>query len=72
MSLAGIQEKQGHSEEAISLYTEASEVWEEMGAAERASHALENAADIRKTLQEPTTDSAETVKVGEDPLPNSG
>ncbi|KIO20487.1 hypothetical protein M407DRAFT_29894, partial [Tulasnella calospora MUT 4182] len=71
-SLAVTNQKQGHSNQAISLYMEASEAWERMGDASLASNALERAADIRKTLQEATTDSAETVKVGEDPLPTSG
>ncbi|KIO20488.1 hypothetical protein M407DRAFT_29895 [Tulasnella calospora MUT 4182] len=52
MSLAGINQEQGRSREAISLYTEASEALEEMGDSRRASRALGNAADIRKTLQE--------------------
>ncbi|KIO19638.1 hypothetical protein M407DRAFT_30709 [Tulasnella calospora MUT 4182] len=68
MSLAKTSQKQGHSGEAISFYTEASEVLEEMGDSRRASDALRTAADIRRTLQEATTDSAETFKVGEDPL----
>ncbi|KIO25823.1 hypothetical protein M407DRAFT_24877 [Tulasnella calospora MUT 4182] len=71
MRLAGINQEQGRSGDAISLYTEASEVFKQIGDEERASGALENAADIRKTLQEATTDSAETVKVDEDPLPTS-
>ncbi|KIO25821.1 hypothetical protein M407DRAFT_24875 [Tulasnella calospora MUT 4182] len=66
MSLAETIRKQGRSGEAISLYTEASEAFKQMGDEERASDALENAADIRKTLQEATTDSTETAKVGED------
>ncbi|KIO17474.1 hypothetical protein M407DRAFT_32861 [Tulasnella calospora MUT 4182] len=72
MSFAATNQTQGHSGEAISLYTEASEVWDEMGDEKRASAALENAAGIRKTLQEAATDSAATVKVGEDPWPTSG
>ncbi|KIO19632.1 hypothetical protein M407DRAFT_30702 [Tulasnella calospora MUT 4182] len=68
MNLAETSQKQGHSGEAISLYTEASQVREEMGDSERASAALRMAADIRRTLQEATTDSAETFKVGEDSL----
>ncbi|KIO21583.1 hypothetical protein M407DRAFT_245438 [Tulasnella calospora MUT 4182] len=68
MSLAKTGQTQGHSEEAISLYTEAYEVWEDIGYSIRASDALKSAADIRKSLQEATTDSTEAFKVEEDPF----
>lgn len=58
----------GHSGEAESLYTEASEVIEEMGEPKGASDALEKAAAIRRTLGEATTDTAATVEVGEDSI----
>lgn len=65
MDLAAVNQIEGHSTEAISLYTKASEALNGVAWSGYAIEALEKAEDIRETLQKTTADSAETIEVGE-------